>query len=1127
MATLVNSITSRAASFVSGDKAAASIADAVQIGLDPGTSDFSIAFFVQGTTGTLINKGTISAGDGGYRIALSVNKLVVQFRGVTGAVIAVTGTTLLNTSMHSVVVTFDRDGNATAYIDGVLEMTLDISAYVAESLNSTRAFTIGAYSSTEVPASAVISHPRFWSRLLTADEIARQCNVVGSTPYARPYEQLTTAERVGLQGCWDDPPTEIDASNQWLDKTANANHLSFAAANIIDATTLNGGFETWTTTTDAATWTESVSGSSTVNQESVAPYAGAYACRFDVDGSNSNVFVYQSVLTANRKYAASIYGKSASGTPTMNVGGTAGGYRYTPTLSTSYTAYPGTFTANNTIFALERNSAASNSIFLDNITLASAAIPSVSGPLIVDSPTRTIAECVRTTSQVKTLHATTTLRVQDTTGYVSTAWSGDGATEHEGCLVYIHTPGTMTLTVALQRDISGVWTDVASTYLDSAGSTSKSQSWYNFKYTAAHVEVSGTNNYRVKAYRSAGSSYSDLRADNADATKIAIVCALTKTATYSSTDNLILCAVTQASSTYPTSVTVSMNLNDSSTTYGSITTATGLTLAWENTAGSTYYLKLDGAANVNVSPTYVIWVQNGSYFTVSGDVATSTTLDLAASAERLIQVDAGGTFTVTGNRITDWRDTLATTVNATGTSFTTTVNHSASWQANDWITLSCTEARNQTEAVQIDSVVGTTVNLKTGVTYTHRSGAEVCNLTHKTIIKRTGASDARITSAGTVVVDGVQVGTIIAGVAGQGLTTSTTNTGGISTLASTVNHSLSYSSFIACGGASTTRYAIYEAYNTITGIQDIIVYAPLGQGPLFFCRTATNAVYSNITVCKITGAYYGIQINSGSIFEISDLHVYDDNNVASSYGVVFSTGSCLFLYRPKIWGFYVNVITNAAHVCICKIYNGYIGSDGTNSVSSVYDFSAGSANTSRCYLYNTITTNAPAARSYGNSMWLSPYNGIFSQNHNGVPGRFRSSVVNGIISDQITGGQAADWAYNGNLCVYLDPNSITSGNTLDWDFSVPVTASVPFTVAFYARTTQAVSGPTMTYTIYDSHDDFTVLAGPTSVDVTNASWAQKTLATVTPTDTGFCKIRLKVQQGAVSGDIGIDNIWLL
>ena len=49
----------------------------------------------------------------------------------------------------------------------------------------------------------------------------------------------------------------------------------------------NGNFETWSSPTNAGSWTELLAGASTVNREATVVQAGVYSCRFDVDVGNN------------------------------------------------------------------------------------------------------------------------------------------------------------------------------------------------------------------------------------------------------------------------------------------------------------------------------------------------------------------------------------------------------------------------------------------------------------------------------------------------------------------------------------------------------------------------------------------------------------------------------------------------------------------------------------------------------------------------------------------------------------------------------------------------------------------------------------------------------------------------
>lgn len=140
--------------------------------------------------------------------------------------------------------------------------------------------------------------------------------------------------------------------------------------NITYAGLLNGGLDTWTTATDAANWTESISGTSTVNDEQTAPYSGSHAARLDIDASNSSASISQGAgMTIGKKYKYTFYAKADSGTPIMSVVSSVNGSNFT--LTTSYVQYTGYFTADVAGITFKRASAASKSLFIDQITLES------------------------------------------------------------------------------------------------------------------------------------------------------------------------------------------------------------------------------------------------------------------------------------------------------------------------------------------------------------------------------------------------------------------------------------------------------------------------------------------------------------------------------------------------------------------------------------------------------------------------------------------------------------------------------------------------------------------------------------------------------------------------------------
>lgn len=197
-----------APAFVAADKSWLQIADASQSGLDPGTSDFSIALFVRPDSLSSMHylwHKQVPGNNPGYNCYLNTNgSISVVFGDSVGH--ATSGTSaagvIVAGSWHSIVVTFDRDGNAIVYVNGVSVLMLDISAYTGN-CNNSEAFLLATRPSAGFPFAGRLSHLRVWSRLLTPAEIARQANIADGLPHARPYSSLNAAEKVGLVSAWD------------------------------------------------------------------------------------------------------------------------------------------------------------------------------------------------------------------------------------------------------------------------------------------------------------------------------------------------------------------------------------------------------------------------------------------------------------------------------------------------------------------------------------------------------------------------------------------------------------------------------------------------------------------------------------------------------------------------------------------------------------------------------------------------------------------------------------------------------------------------------------------------------------------------------------------------------------
>lgn len=125
----------------------------------------------------------------------------------------------------------------------------------------------------------------------------------------------------------------------------------------------------------------------------------------------------------------------------------------------------------------------------------------------------------------------------------------------------------------------------------------------------------------------------------------------------------------------------------------------------------------------------------------------------------------------------------------------------------------------------------------------------------------------------------------------------------------------------------------------------------------------------------------------------------------------------------------------------------------------------------------------------------------------------------GNISDHITGGQAASWAYGGTgLSMLLSPTSQTI--PLRHSFIAPVASGSALKLRMQVRKTSAAAGCRLFVSIAG--------AGCTPIfreEVTlTDSWAEYASSSFTPTRNGFITICLQAYDGSTTGDIGIDEI---
>lgn len=371
-----------AVQFTTADKAYLSVAS--NASLQTGDIDWSVTGWiyldtVAGQSKTIISKAATSVNREYDLFVTTAGKLQLQvWSGGSTKIGDVTSTaTLSATTWYFIYAYHDSVNNFVGV--SVNAGSIDTSATTGAGATSTAALCVGAN-----PDAGTVQY--FNGRI---DSLSFEKYILSAA-------EVTSLYNYGLGRMWDD----LNSSTGLATFATNAiswwgfneedgirydakgtNHLSQTFVNIIDSATplLNGGFETaggggadvW------GSWTESTAGASTLTDEGVLVHAGSHAAKFVVDGSNSAVSIAQTVLTTGHKYSASVWARGAVGSEQIIIGDTSTNWS-TPTLTAAYAQYSGQGTAGATSFNIKRSSA-SQTFYIDDVTLACAEIPAAAG----------------------------------------------------------------------------------------------------------------------------------------------------------------------------------------------------------------------------------------------------------------------------------------------------------------------------------------------------------------------------------------------------------------------------------------------------------------------------------------------------------------------------------------------------------------------------------------------------------------------------------------------------------------------------------------------------------------------------------------------------------------------------
>lgn len=252
----------------------------------------------------------------------------------------VTAGQLYDGDTKEITVTCDRDGNASLYFGKKKVSEIDISSVATVDIGATNNNVWGVgRTTTGTGYIGTIYDLKAFNLLLDADDVAYLIDN-------------------GVREEW--------------------RHDSYA--DIINASTLNGGFETagGGGADVFANWLEQVTGSSTINDETVTVNSGAHALRFDLDGSVSYVRARQEdVCVFGKQYEFRFFGRGDGvNDGSIQVGNATGGavYGSTGNLGSSYEEYVFQFIDSDSVSSsiqISRGSSseANSSIYIDDVTL--------------------------------------------------------------------------------------------------------------------------------------------------------------------------------------------------------------------------------------------------------------------------------------------------------------------------------------------------------------------------------------------------------------------------------------------------------------------------------------------------------------------------------------------------------------------------------------------------------------------------------------------------------------------------------------------------------------------------------------------------------------------------------------
>ena len=197
--------------------------DTVNMGdvLDVGTSDFSVAFWINKTDTGNVQRVYSNYGAPGFTIRKDDSeKINIYMReGGGGNSSIITSTALDSNKFYHIVCTFDRSSDCKIYINASLDVTTSISVMDGDTMNNSADLVIGGGNSQEFDG--IMNEVAQWDVVLDADAVTALYN--SGTPLDASVDSGNYDNSGDLQGYWRN-----DGVTTWTDRSTNSNNGTVA-----------------------------------------------------------------------------------------------------------------------------------------------------------------------------------------------------------------------------------------------------------------------------------------------------------------------------------------------------------------------------------------------------------------------------------------------------------------------------------------------------------------------------------------------------------------------------------------------------------------------------------------------------------------------------------------------------------------------------------------------------------------------------------------------------------------------------------------------------------------------------------------------------------------------------------